>query len=54
MSIRSWLKRRRLDEEDFRDEIRARLTIATDERMAGGADRETAHSASLKDFGRHQ
>jgi predicted permease len=52
MSIWSWLKRRRrLDEEDFQDEIRAHLTIAADERMAGGADRRSAQLASLKDFG---
>jgi predicted permease len=50
----SWLKglnRRRLDDEDLQEEIRAHLTIATDERMADGADRKTAHQASLKDFG---
>lgn len=53
MSILSWLKRRRLDldDEDFRDEIRAHLAIAEDERMADGADRQTAHYAALKDFG---
>jgi macrolide transport system ATP-binding/permease protein len=53
MSILSWLKRRRLDldEEDFQDEIRAHLTIAEDERMADGADRQSAHYAALKDFG---
>ena len=42
MSILAWLKglkRRRLDDEDFQDEIRAHLAIATDERMADGADR---------------
>ena len=54
MSILSWLKRltrRRLDEEDFEDEIRAHLAIAADERMADGADRQTAHYAALKEFG---
>ncbi|MEO8679778.1 MAG: ABC transporter permease [Vicinamibacterales bacterium] len=51
MSIRSWLKRRRLDEDDFQDEIRAHLAMAEHERMADGADRETAHYASLKEFG---
>jgi predicted permease len=56
MSIVAWLKglkRRRvnLDEEDFRDEIRAHLAIATDERMADGADRQTAHYAALREFG---
>jgi predicted permease len=54
MSIVAWLKRlvgRRLDDEDLQDEIRAHLAIAADERVAGGADRQTARHASLKDFG---
>jgi predicted permease len=53
MSILSWLKRRRLDldDDDFQDEIRAHLAIAEEERVAGGADRDTAHYAALKDFG---
>lgn len=56
MSIRSrivsWVKRsRRLDEDDFQDEIRAHLAIAADERMAAGADERSAQLASLKDFG---
>jgi predicted permease len=53
MSMLSWLKRRRLDldEEDFQDEIRAHLAIAADERVADGADRQTARHAALKEFG---
>jgi predicted permease len=52
MSILSWLRRRLdLDEEDFQDEIRSHLAIAVDERMADGADRQSAHYASLKEFG---
>ncbi len=54
MSILAWLKglmRRRLDDEDFQDEIRAHLAIATDEKMADGADRQTARYAALRDFG---
>ena len=54
MSIVAWLKRlkrRRLDDEDFKEEIRAHLAIAADERMADGADRQTAHYAALKEFG---
>jgi hypothetical protein len=53
MSVLSWLKRRRLDldDDDFQDEIRAHLAIAEEERVAGGADRDTAHYAALKDFG---
>ena len=52
MSIVSWLKRwrrRKLDEADFQDEIRAHLAIAAEERMADGADRKSAHLASLKE-----
>jgi predicted permease len=54
MSIATWLKglkRRRLDDQDFDEEIRAHLAIATDERMGDGADRQAAHYAALKDFG---
>src|SRR5881628_981648 len=51
MSIWAWLKRRRLDEEDFQDEIRAHLAIAADERKADGVDQRRAQLESLKDFG---
>src|SRR5262245_57970659 len=53
MSILSWLKRRRLDldEQDFQDEVRAHLAMAEAERIADGADRETARDAALKEFG---
>jgi putative ABC transport system permease protein len=54
MSIVSWLKRlkrRRLDDEDFQEEIRSHLAIAADERVADGDDRQTAHYAALKEFG---
>src|SRR5436190_14820904 len=54
MSIRTWLerlKRKRLDDEDFKEEIRAHLAIAADEKMADGADEHSAQLASLKDFG---
>jgi hypothetical protein len=54
MSIVAWLKglkRRRLDDEDFQEEIRAHLAIAADERMADGADERSAQLASLKHFG---
>ncbi|MBZ5560663.1 MAG: ABC transporter permease, partial [Acidobacteriia bacterium] len=54
MSIGAWLtrlKRRRLDDQDFQEEIRAHLAIAADERVAEGADRRSAQLASLKDFG---
>src|SRR6266542_5043216 len=51
VSIFSWLKRRRLDDEDFQEEIRAHLKIAADERMADGADPHSARLASHKEFG---
>jgi predicted permease len=52
MWIVSWLKRRRrLDDEDLREEIHAHLAIAADEKMADGADRRSAQLASLKEFG---
>ena len=55
MSIVAWLKRltrRRLDDDDFQEEIRAHLAIAADERIADGADPRDARScASLKEFG---
>jgi hypothetical protein len=47
----SWLKRRRLDDEDLREEIRAHLAIAAEDRIADGADPRSAQLASLKDFG---
>jgi hypothetical protein len=46
-----WLRRRRLDENDFQAEIRSHLAIAADERVADGAERRAAHLAALKDFG---
>jgi predicted permease len=53
--ILDWLTRRRrdldLDEKDFEAEIRAHLTIATEERVADGADRADAHYAALREFG---
>src|SRR5262245_35233299 len=54
MSIVSWLKglkRRRLDDDDFAEEIRAHLAIATDDRVADGADRRSARLDALKEFG---
>jgi macrolide transport system ATP-binding/permease protein len=51
VSIRSWWKPRRLDEQDFEEEIRAHLAIAADDKMADGADPRSAQLASRKDFG---
>jgi len=45
------LMRRRLDEQDFDEEIRAHLAIAADERVRGGADRQAARYAAVKEFG---
>jgi hypothetical protein len=46
-----WLKRRRPHDEELQEEIRAHLAIAADERVADGADRDSARLSSLKDFG---
>ena len=51
MRLFDWLKRRRLDEDDFREEIRAHLAIATEERISDGTERDAARDASLRDFG---
>ena len=51
MSLLSWLKRRRLDDDDFQQEIRAHLALAADDRKADGADDRSAQLASLKEFG---
>jgi macrolide transport system ATP-binding/permease protein len=51
VSIRSWLKARRLDDDDLQEEIRAHLAIAAAERQADGEDARSARLASLKDFG---
>jgi macrolide transport system ATP-binding/permease protein len=53
MSIRSWLAsgRTRLDEDDFREEIRAHLAMAERDRIADGADPGDAHHAARKEFG---
>jgi len=51
VAILAWFKRRRLDEADLKNEIRAHLAIAERERMADGTDPRSARLASLKDFG---
>ena len=51
MWIPSWWKRRHLDEDDFKDEIRAHLAIASKERIEEGADPREAHYAALREFG---
>ena len=53
MGIRSWLNRRRLDldDEDFREEIRANLAIAAEQRVSDGEDPQEARYAALREFG---
>jgi predicted permease len=54
MSISAWLKglrRKRLDEDDFDEEIRAHLAIAAGEKQSDGADPRSARLESLKEFG---
>jgi predicted permease len=54
LSVRGWLdrlRRRRLDEEDFEDEIRSHLAMAAADKMADGVDREDARYAALREFG---
>jgi predicted permease len=53
MRFFSWFTRRRieLDEEDFREEIRAHLALAAAERIADGEDPEEARYAALREFG---
>jgi predicted permease len=53
MSFTAWLRRvtRRLDEDDFEAEIRAHLSMAEQDRIADGADRDEAHYAALREFG---
>jgi predicted permease len=41
----------KFEDDDFREEIRAHLKIAADERTAEGADAREAQLAALKDFG---
>jgi predicted permease len=54
MGILNWLKRRRpveLDEDDFKEEIRAHLAIAAGEKAADGAGEDEAHYAALRELG---
>jgi macrolide transport system ATP-binding/permease protein len=50
MGLLDWILRRRRDE-DLQAEIRAHLTMATRDRIAGGDDPEGARLAALKEFG---
>ena len=53
MSFWSWLTRRpiELDEDDFKEEVRAHLAIDVEEKVADGLDRGAARYAALKEFG---
>ena len=48
---RWWKRRLDLDEDDFQAEIRAHLSLETQERIAEGADPEEARYAALREFG---
>lgn len=51
MSRFHWLARRRQIEQDVADEISSHLAMAARERVAEGADEETARRAAVKEFG---
>src|SRR5262245_43242433 len=51
MSILSWLKRKRLDESDLDEELRAHLALAAGEKIADGAGPQEAELAARKEFG---
>jgi predicted permease len=54
MALREWLdriKRNRLDEEDFQEEIRSHLAMSAADKMAEGADHQDAYYSALREFG---
>ena len=51
MALWQRLGRRRHADEDLQEEIRAHLAMAARDRIAAGADRESARLAALKEFG---
>ena len=51
MALFQWLRRRREMDADVDEEIRSHLAMATRDRIAEGADRQTARYAALKEFG---
>ena len=54
MGIMSWLRRLRfprLDEDDFKEELKAHLAIAAEERTSEGADPEAARYEAMREFG---
>ena len=51
MALLRLAQRRRPDEDDLQEEIRSHLEMAADERVADGADRQSARLSSLKEFG---
>jgi predicted permease len=51
VGIRDWFRRHRLDEDDFKEEIRAHIEIAAEERIADGSDRRDARYEALREFG---
>jgi hypothetical protein len=46
-----WLTRRRQVDDDLQEEIRSHLAIAAQERIAEGADRQSARHEALRAFG---
>ena len=51
MGLFSRRRRLNLDEDDFREEVRAHLAIARQEKIADGATDEDAHYAAIREFG---
>jgi hypothetical protein len=51
MGLWQWLVRRRQADQDLQEEIRSHLTMAAQDRIADGKDREAARLAALKEFG---
>ena len=51
MGFFRWVRPRRLDEDDFQEEIRAHIAMAAAEKMAEGVSQEDARYAALKEFG---
>ena len=51
MGLLRWARRRRLDEDDFQEEIRAHIAMAAADRVADGEGEDAARYAALKEFG---
>ena len=51
MGLFSWRRRLDLDEDDFREEVRAHLALAREEKIADGASGEDAYYEAVREFG---